>query len=89
MVACNTDMKSEYRALLHELKSYRQDLLDKPRLLAITKMDLKPGYELDEPVDVDDDVEIVEISSATGHNMDLLKEKIWEKLQGIEEEESL
>jgi GTPase len=89
MVACNTDMKSEYHALLHELKSYRQDLLDKPRLLAITKMDLKPGFELDEPVDVDDDVEIIEISSATGHKMDLLKEKIWEKLQGIEEEESL
>jgi len=89
MVACNSEIESEYRALLHELKSYRQDLLDKPRLLAITKMDLKPGYELDEPVDVDDDVEIVEISSATGHNMDLLKEKIWEKLQSIEEEESL
>ncbi len=89
MVAANTDIAAEYNALLHELKEYRSDLLEKPRLLAITKMDLKPGYKLDEPVKPDDDVEIIEISSATGHNIELLKEKIWEKLQGIETEESL
>ncbi len=88
MVAANTDIAAEYNALLHELKEYRSDLLEKPRLLAITKMDLKPGYELDEPVELDDDLEIIEISSATGHNIELLKEKIWEKLQGIETEES-
>ena len=88
MVAANTDIAAEYNALLHELKEYRSDLLEKPRLLAITKMDLKPGYELDEPVELYDDLEIIEISSATGHNIELLKEKIWEKLQGIETEES-
>ncbi|MCC5906952.1 MAG: GTPase ObgE [Balneolaceae bacterium] len=88
MVAANTDIAAEYNALLHELEEYRSDLLEKPRLLAITKMDLKPGYELDEQVKLDDDLEIIEISSATGHNIELLKEKIWEKLQGIETEES-
>lgn len=88
MVASNTDIEAEYKALLHELKEYRSDLLDKPRILAITKMDLKPGYELDEPVEIDDDIDIIEISSATGHNMNQLKEKIWEKLQEFEEEES-
>lgn len=87
MVAANSDIEGEYHALLHELKEYRSDLLDKPRILAITKMDLKPGYELDEPVTIDDDIDIVEISSATGHNMDELKEKIWEKLQEIDENE--
>lgn len=89
MVGCDTDMKAEYYALLHELKSYRPDLLLKPRLLAITKMDLKEGYELDEAVDIDDEVEVIEISSATGHNIEKLKEKIWEKLQNINEEETL
>jgi GTPase len=89
MVAANTDIQQEYKALLHELKEYRSDLLDKPRLLAITKMDLKPDYKLEEPVELDDDVEIVEISSATSHNIELLKEKIWEKLQNIESEETL
>lgn len=89
MVACTADIAGEYNSLLHELKEYRPDLLDKPRLLAITKLDLKPGFRLDNPVEIDDDIEMVEISSATGHNMETLKEKIWEKLQRIEKEESL
>lgn len=88
MVAANSDIKAEYQALLHELEEYRSDLLDKPRVLAITKMDLKEGYKLDEPVDVDDDVEFIEISSATGHQVDILKEKIWEKLHEIADLES-
>lgn len=81
LVGCDEDIEGQYRALLHELKEYREDLLEKPRILAITKMDLKEGFELDEPVEIDDVVEIVEISAATGHNIDVLKEKIWEKLQ--------
>jgi GTPase len=89
MVAADTDIEAEYKALLHELKEYRSDLLDKPRLLAITKMDLKPEYKLENPVRLDDDIEIVEISSATAHNIELLKEKIWQKLQEIEKEKSL
>lgn len=84
LVAATTDISAEYTALLHELEEYRPDLLDKPRILAITKMDLKEGYELEDPVEIEDDVEIIEISSATGHNVDLLKEKIWEKLQKID-----
>ena len=90
MVGCDSEIEQEYRALLHELKAYRPDLLDKPRILAITKMDLKEGYELDNPVELDDEeVEIVNISSATGYGMDELKELIWRKLQNIGEEEPL
>jgi GTP-binding protein len=88
LVGCDEDIEGQYNALLHELKEYREDLLDKPRILAITKLDLKEGFELDEPVHVDDVVDIIEISSATGHNVDILKEKIWEKLQEIEHNES-
>jgi GTPase len=88
MVGADTEIEKEYKALLHELEEYRSDLLDKPRILAITKMDLKPGYELEEPVTINDDIEIIKISSATGHNMDLLKEKIWEKLKQFEDNES-
>ncbi|WP_234572813.1 GTPase ObgE [Rhodohalobacter sp. 614A] len=88
VVAANSDIKKEYHALLHELEAYRADLLDKPRLLAISKMDLKENYELEEDPELDDDIETVLISSATGHNMEFLKEKIWEKLQRIENEQS-
>lgn len=88
VVGADSDIKREYRALLHELEAYRSDLLDKPRLLAISKMDLKENYELEEEPELDDDIETVLISSATGHNMEFLKEKIWEKLQQIEKEQS-
>lgn len=87
LVGCDTDIAGEYHALINELREYRADLLDKPRILAITKMDLKPGYELEEPIEVDDDVEIIEISAATDHNIDQLRETIWEKLQTIGDNE--
>jgi len=38
MVGCDTDIKQEYNALLHELEEYRPDLLDKPRILAIARI---------------------------------------------------
>ncbi|MEX2435780.1 MAG: GTPase ObgE [Balneolaceae bacterium] len=88
MVGCDSDIEKEYSALLHELEEYRPDLLDKPRILAITKMDLKEGYQLDEPVTIKDDIDIVEISSATGHNVEPLKELIWQKIQKFEDQES-
>lgn len=86
MVSCQEDVEYEYRALLKELESYRKDLLDKPRLLAITKMDLKEDYALEQEIDVD--VQTVEISAATGYNMEKLKEAIWEQLQNVESSES-
>ena len=87
LVAADTDIKYEYEALIAELKAYRPDLLDKPRILAITKMDLKEGFKLEEEVHFDEKIPVIPISSATGHNVDLLKEKIWESLQNIEREE--
>lgn len=84
MVSCQQDIAYEYQALLDELKAYRSDLLDKPRLLAITKMDLKENYELDQDPEID--IPTLEISAATGYNMDRLKEAIWERLQENENE---
>ncbi len=87
MVAADTDVKYEYEALLAELKAYRPDLLKKPRVLAVTKLDLMEGYSLDQPLP-DDDIPIVEISAATGHGITELKETIWNMLQHVEREES-
>ncbi|MDZ7682370.1 MAG: GTPase ObgE [Fodinibius sp.] len=84
MVSSQQDIEYEYNALLEELKSYRSDLLDKPRVLAITKMDLQEDYTLDEDQELDLDIPVVEISSATNYHIDELKEVIWEKLQDIE-----
>lgn len=88
MVAANSDIEGEYRALLHELEEYRPDLLDKPRILALTKMDLFPDYKLEEPFEGVEDVDVIEISSATGYQIEQLKEKIWEKLEAINHDET-
>ncbi|HYW35162.1 MAG TPA: GTPase ObgE [Balneolaceae bacterium] len=86
MISSQQDIEYEYNALLEELGSYRKDLLDKPRLLAITKMDLQENYQLDQEVDID--IPIVQISAATGYHIDELKEKIWEQLQSVKNIES-
>ncbi len=88
MVAANSDIEGEYMALLHELEEYRPDLLDKPRILALTKMDLFPDYKLEDPVEGIKDVDVIEISSATGYQIEQLKEKIWEKLETINHDET-
>lgn len=82
MVSSQQDVEYEYNALLDELKAYRSDLLDKPRILAITKMDLQENYDLDQEIDVN--IPVVEISAATGYHIDELKELIWNQLQNIE-----
>jgi GTP-binding protein len=87
MVSCLTDINYEYQALINELRSYRKDLLDKPRILAITKMDLKQGFELEEELHFDDEIPVIPISSATGHGVDDLKEKLWELIQDAKEQE--
>lgn len=83
VISCEKDIEYEYKALLKEIEAYRSDLLDKPRIVAITKMDLKEEHELEQEVKLD--VPVVEISAATGYNMDRLKEAIWEQLQTVEE----
>ncbi len=88
MVSAETDIDYEYKALLNELKSYRPDLLDKPRVLAITKMDLKQGFKLEEELHFDDEISVIPISSATGHGVDELREKLWEYIQNAKELES-
>ncbi|TVQ66697.1 MAG: GTPase ObgE [Balneolaceae bacterium] len=89
ILAADSDLQSDYQALLHELKSYRPDLLQKPRMIAISKMDLYPGYELEEIPVFDKETDVVLISSATGHNIELLKEKIWSELNDVGEKETL
>jgi GTP-binding protein len=86
LVSSQQDIAYEYQALLEEIRSYRKDLLDKPRILAVTKMDLQEDYQLSWEVDVP--VRVIEISAATGYHLTELKELIWEHLQQIETDQS-
>lgn len=88
MVAADTDIEYEYQALINELKAYRSDLLEKPRILAITKMDLKQGFKLEEELHFDDEIPVIPISSATGFGVDELRETIWASIQDAKQIEN-
>ena len=85
LVAADTDIKYEYEALVNELQAYRSDLLEKPRVLAITKMDLKEGFKLEEDLFLKDKIPVIPISSATGFGVDELREKLWGAIQNAKE----
>ncbi|HMQ00664.1 MAG TPA: GTPase ObgE [Cyclobacteriaceae bacterium] len=75
------DLKQEYEILLRELKKYNPELLDKKRLLAISKSDM-----LDEELirqmkqELPTDVPYVFISSITQQGITELKDLIWQHL---------
>lgn len=71
----------QYRILLQELKAYNPELLHKPRLLAISKCDLIDS-ELEQLLkkDLPAGIQAVFISAHTGHNLQRLKNLLWQKL---------
>jgi GTP-binding protein len=79
--ADSKDVKAEYEVLLNELKEYSPELLDKERLLAITKCDMLDKELMEQlRVELPKDVEHVMISSVAGMGLDELKDKLWRKL---------
>ena len=78
--ADSKDIKQEYQILLNELKSYNPELLDKPKLLAISKSDmldeeLKSEIRRDLPA-----IPHIFMSSITGEGLMKLKDMIWKEL---------
>lgn len=75
------DIKKEYDILLNELRQFNPDLLDKHRVLAVTKCDLLDD-ELCEMLrtTLPEDVQCVFISAVTGKGLDELKDLLWTEL---------
>lgn len=76
------DIKEEYLILLNELKQYNPELLDKQRILAVTKSDLideELKQEMQEGLP--DDVPTIFISSVAQKGIVELKDTIWRQLQ--------
>ncbi|MQY78405.1 MAG: GTP-binding protein, partial [Bacteroidetes bacterium] len=74
------DIQEEYRVLLNELKLYNPELLDKKRILAVSKSDLL-DEELMEEIRKDlSNVPYVFISSITRFGLDEMKDKIWKEM---------
>jgi GTP-binding protein len=79
--ADSKDIKDEYEVLLNELKQYNPELLDKKRLLAISKSDmlddeLKSAMKKEMP----DGIQWIFISSITTQGITELKDLIWKNL---------
>ncbi len=79
--ADSADIKNEYKILLNELKKHNPELLDKDRLLAISKSDmlddeLKAEIEKELPVNIDH----IFISSIAQTGLTELKDRLWQML---------
>ncbi|MBP9056420.1 MAG: GTPase Obg, partial [Saprospiraceae bacterium] len=74
----SNDISKDYGILLNELKMYNPDLVDKPRLLAITKCDLveKEWIDIIRP-EIKVDVPFCFISSISGLGLVELKDLLW------------
>jgi GTP-binding protein len=81
--ADSDDIKGEYKVLLNELEQYSPDLLDKQRVLAVTKCDmLDEGMMQQLRKELPKGVEHVLISSVANIGLDELKDRLWKKLHG-------
>ncbi|MBN2175833.1 MAG: GTPase ObgE [Bacteroidales bacterium] len=74
------NIKNEYDILLKELRLYNPELLDKSRILAITKSDLLDDELIMEMKNELPDVSNVFISSVSGSGLMKLKDMLWESL---------
>jgi GTPase len=78
--ADSKDLKKEYEILVNELKMYNPELLDKKRVLAITKSDLLDEELMNEMRKDMPDIQRVFISSITGLGIQTLKDMLWKVL---------
>lgn len=72
------DIKKEYDILLNELNTFNPDLIDKPRMLAISKSDMLDDELMNEMrSSLPTDLPTVFISSVVGFGLAELKDMLW------------
>jgi len=75
------DITKQYLVLLNELQQYNPELLDKQRILAISKSDMLDDELMAEiKPDLPKDLPVIFISSVTNQGIMQLKDIIWKKL---------
>ncbi len=75
-----SDIRSVYDILINELRMYNPELLDKKRVLAITKCDMADDEILEATSPLLPPVPAVFISSVSGKGIDKLKDTLWRAL---------
>jgi GTP-binding protein len=75
------EIKEQYRILLGELGKYNPELLDKKRILAISKADMLDEELMKEmEQEIPKDIPYVFISSVSQYNLEKLKDLIWQAI---------
>jgi len=79
--ADSDDIAHEFEVLLNELKQYNPELVDKQRILAITKCDMLDDQMMEEmKMLLPENVQTVFISSVSGMGVAELKDLIWKEI---------
>ena len=84
------DIADEYDTLKNELESFSEDLLDKPRFLAVSKMDLLPADERDDVLktvreSLSEEIPVFAISSVARVGLEELLQKLWQQVVRLKE----
>jgi len=75
------DLKEQYEILIGELEKYNPELLDKRRILAISKADMLDEELISEmEFEIPNGIPYTFISSVTQYNLDKLKDLIWQAI---------
>ena len=79
--ADSDDIRKEYEILLNELRTFNPEMLDKQRVLAITKCDMLDQELMDEiEPTLPESIPHVFISAISGLGISTLKDMLWEEL---------
>ncbi len=78
--ADSNDIHKEYKILLKEVGKYNKELLDKRRILAISKSDMLDDELMTEIEQDLPDIPYIFISSVSQYNISKLKDLIWQEL---------
>lgn len=75
------NIRDQYRILLKELEKYNPELLDKKRILAISKVDMLDEVLMKEmEKEIPKEIPFIFISSISQYNLDKLKDLIWQAI---------
>ena len=79
--ADSDDIRKEYEILLNELRTFNPEMLDKQRVLAVTKCDMLDQELMDEiEPTLPEGIPHVFISAISGMGISVLKDILWEEL---------
>ena len=85
--AISEDIRKEYNTLLNELREFNPELMDKSRILGITKIDLVDADTLKRiKEEVPKKIPVTYISAVSQQGLNELKDIIWQNLTTIEPE---